>query len=472
VTLSVLNFFSDIRILSAILIAMLGMTFLMHASARSWPYVKWLAGSALVFGFTQGALVLSVAMGWLSDPAAGPVGSILGLIAMAAVLAGLQACFSPRGTSPTRVFLVVLLGAPVLVVAMSALLQGWDFAGPLTIALIFVIAAGWLLWVWWHERWSGQLVLALLFLGHPLLLGVAVTTDMNLLNFRQLTPLPISIMFVFVMTLILHRDSQILARELHERVRAEQALQRLTDSLEDIVRSRTQQLEEIIRGLRSFAGMVSHDLSGPLRNAAGLADVALEDYRAGNAAGAERSLELIRREALRASNMVNDLLNLAKVDHGPPELAPVDMQALVQDCLRSLALQFPNAPQAVQMEAMPVVQADASLLQHVVMNLLGNALKFGDGHSGLRVTLCALRDGGFWRFTVSDNGPGFDPAKAGELFQPFSRLDERKVGGTGLGLTVVKRAVERHGGAVGAASAPGEGARFWWTLPADASHPG
>ncbi len=466
-TLTALQFFSDIRILSAILIAMLGVTFLVHASPRSWPYVKWLAGSAVLFGTTQCSVGSLVAVGWLSNDAAGPVGSLLGLLAMAALLAGLHVCLSPnQKMPPLRVFLLILMSAPLMVLVMRVLLGGWAFAGPMTIALIFVIASGWLVWLWWRERWGGQLVLALLFLGYPLLLAIALLTDMSLLQFRMLTPLPISIAYVFVMTLILHRDSLIVGRELRERVKAEQALQRLTDSLEDIVRSRTQQLEEMVRGLRSFAGMVSHDLSGPLRNTAGLASMALEEYRAGHPADTERCLEMIRMESMRASTMVNDLLNLARVEHGPPDLVPVDMQALVQECLGSLALQFPNAAEAVRAEPMPVVQADASLMQHVVMNLVGNALKFGTGHSALRVQLGAMRENGFWRFTVTDNGPGFDPAKSGELFQPFSRLDERKIGGTGLGLTVVKRVVESHGGAVGAASRPGEGARFWWTLPA------
>lgn len=471
-TLSLLNFFIDIRILSAILIAMLGWTFLVYASARSWPYVKWLAGSAVLFGVTQCTIGSLVAVGWLSDDAAGPVGSLLGLIAMAAMLAGLHVTLSRQErVSPMHMFLFVVLGSPVVVFVMSMLLRGWAFAGPMTIAPIFVATSGWLVSVWWRERWNGLLVLAALFLGYPLLLVIAMLTDMSLLNFRKLTPLPISIAYVFVMTLILHRDSKILSRELLERERAEQALQRFSDSLEDRVRSRTQQLEEMVRGLRSFAGMVSHDLSGPLRNTAGLASVALEEYRAGHPADTERCLEMIRMEAMRASTMVHDLLHLARVEHGPPDLVPVDMQALVKDCLDSLALQFPNAEEAVRADPLPVVKADASLMQHVVMNLVGNALKFGTGHSALRVQLNALREGGFWRFTVSDNGPGFDPAKLGELFQPFSRLDESKIGGTGLGLTVVKRVVESHGGSVGAASAPGEGARFWWTLPVDPATP-
>ena len=462
----VLIFFSDIRTLSTILIAMLGMTFLAYASPRSWSYVKWLAGSALVFGVTQGLLVSVDAMGWISGEVAGPVGSLMGLGAMAALFAGLQACFVPRGIPPVRVFVGVLLGAPVLVVGMSAWLNGWAFAAPAVIALLFLLAAGWLVWIWSRDGWGGQLVLAVLFLGYPLLFAVAMATGMSLLQFRQVTPLPVSIGYVFVMTLILQRDSQILARELRERVRAEQALQQLTGSLEEIVRNRTQQLEEIIQGLRSFAGMVSHDLRGPLRNTAGLADMVLEEYRAGNTAGAERSLELIRSEAQRASNMVNDLLTLAKVDQGPPSPEAVDMQALLRDCVQSLSVQFPQAPEAVHEAApLPVVQADAGLMRHVLMNLLGNALKFGAERRDLHIALDAKEEGGFWRFSVADNGPGFDPAKIGELFKPFSRLDERQAGGTGLGLTVVKRAVERHGGTVGATSTPGQGAAFWWTLP-------
>ena len=94
------------------------------------------------------------------------------------------------------------------------------------------------------------------------------------------------------------------------------------------------------------------------------------------------------------------------------------------------------------------------------------------GGRDLHIALDAREEGGFWRFSVADNGPGFDPDKSGELFKPFSRLDERQAGGTGLGLTVVKRAVERHGGTVGAWSSPGEGAAFWWTLPVRAAAQG
>lgn len=466
-TLSVLTFLGDIRVLSSIIIGMLGITFMAHASPRSWPYVKWLAGSALVFGVSQFMVLLFEWLGWLSGSVAGPLGSGLGLIAMATVLAGLQAYFSPGKLPPARVFFAILIGSPLLVVATSAVLQGWGFAGPLAISAIFVMASCWLMSLWWRDRWAGQWIMALFFLGHPMLVGVALAGGLSLLQLRQLTPLPISVSYVFLLMLILQRDAETLARELHERVKAERALQKLTDSLEDIVRSRTRQLEEIIQGLRSFAGMVSHDLSGPLRNAASLANLALQEYRAGDAAGAERCLELIRLEALRASNMVNDLLTLAKVDQGPPSPSPVDMQALLADCLQALALQYPQAPRVVQGAALPVVHADAGLMRHVLMNLLGNALKFGADRADLRITVEARNDdGGVWRFSVVDNGPGFDPGRSGELFQPFSRLDERQAGGTGLGLTVVKRAAERHGGTVGAMSAPGQGATFWWTLPA------
>ncbi|WP_066268979.1 sensor histidine kinase [Hydrogenophaga palleronii] len=461
-----MSFFSDTRILSAILIGMLGMTFLAHASSRSWPYVKWLAGAALVFGVSQGALVSMDALGWVSASVVGPIGSVMGLATMAAVMAGLQACFSPGGMPPMRVFIGLLVGAPLLVVAMSTLLHGWNFAGPATIALIFSAASVWLVSLWLRDGWGGQLVLAVLFLAYPLLFLVAMLAGLSLLQLRQLTPLPVSIAFVFVMTLIMQRESKIVVRELRERVKAEIALQQLTDSLEEIVRSRTRQLEEIIQGLRSFAGMVSHDLRGPLRNTAGLADLALDEYRAGHAEGTEQALQRIRREAQRASSMVNDLLTLAKVDEEAPSPEAVDMQALLRDCLQSLSVQFPQASDVVQASPLPVVQADAGLMRHVLMNLLGNALKFGGERRDLRIALEAREDGGFWRFSVADNGPGFDPAKSHELFKPFSRLDERQAGGTGLGLTVVKRAVERHGGSVGASSEPGRGAAFWWTVPA------
>lgn len=461
-----LLYFSDLRILTAVLIGTLGMTFLLNASPRSWPYVRWLAGSTLVFGLTQLIFRTAELRGWVPRDNAGPIGAAVGLAAWAAVMAGLHAFFAPDGGRPLRRFVVLVLGASVAVALLHLLTAGWTFAGPLTVAVIFAFTSGWMLWQWQRDRWRGQLLLAAAFMIHPLFLGMAIAEGLSLQEFRQLTPLPVTVAYVVVLTLILQRDGQRLALELRERERAEAQLRKLAGSLEDIVQGRTRQLEEVVAGLRSFAGMVSHDLRGPLGNVANLADLARRAQRDGDQAKADRYLGMIRDEALRATDMVSDLLTLARVDHGLAEREQVDMRALIADCVRTLALQYPQAPSVVQVGDMPRLSADPGLLRHAVLNLLGNALKFGRDHADLRVVVEAQQEGDDWRFSVSDNGDGFDPARAGELFKPFARLDAGRVTGTGLGLTVVRRVIERHGGRVGALSRPGQGATFWWTLPA------
>jgi signal transduction histidine kinase len=328
------------------------------------------------------------------------------------------------------------------------------------------VGALWLLWRWWQDRWGGHAVLAAAFLVHPVLLLAAMSDGLSVEAFRQMTPLPILIIYLFVLTLILQQDARQLARELQQRRRAEAELQRLANDLDRQVHERTARLDELNQGLQAFSGMVSHDLRGPLRNIHGLSELVRESIEAGRAAEALPLVQKLGHESMRATHMVSDLLNLARVEGKALQKQGVDCNALVRGCLGQLALEYPDAPRCVQIGPLPVVQADAGLLAHVVMNLVGNALKYGQGRPGLAVTVTAMRDADAWRFSVADNGPGFSEARAGELFKPFGRLVADGIPGTGLGLTVVHRVVQQHGGAVGAQGRPGEGATFWWTLPA------
>lgn len=463
--MTTLTLLGDLRILTATLIATLGATFLVHASPRSWPYVGWLAGSALAFGLTQAAFRAAELLQWLPAGYAGVLGAAISLAAWAAVVTGLRVHFDRQRSAAWQLFGMLAAAGLAMTLALHRMLASWAFAGPATVSALFAATAAWLLWSWRHDRWAGQLLLAAAFALHPVLLALALGEGMSVQQFRSLTPLPIAVGYVLVMTLILQRDARLLASELAERARAEQALQQLAASLDSTVQARTHQLEAVIQGLQSFTGMVSHDLRGPLGNTSSLADLARAAHEAGDAAGAARWLTLLRRETQRAVGMVDDLLTLANVDQGPVRRSPVAMTALVGDCVQSLELLYPGATQAVRFGDLPLVQADPGLLQHLVTNLLSNALKFGAGRAGLAIQVSARRNGGGWLFEVADNGPGFDPAQAGALFEPFARLAPSVAAGSGLGLTVVRRVAERHGGSVGAESQPGQGARFWWTLP-------
>ncbi len=460
-----LAYAGDVRLFAALVILALGAVFLLNSSRSSWSYARWLAGSAVIYGATLGLMRVGELSGVVSERAAAIGLPLSSLLAIGMLAAGLQAHFRPNGVPAGQVFMGVAVVMPVLIFAVDTALSGWVYAGPIATAAIFTAGAIWMFKLWWRDRWGGQMMLMLAFLQHPMLVSFGLAQGMGLQEVRSLMPLPLAVSYVFLMTLILQRDAQALDAELQQRARAEEELQRIAETLEATVDERTTELREIVYGLQSFSGMVSHDLSGPLRNAGALVQLARDAAQQGDSAELIDMLGRIERENQRAQSMVSDLLSLSRVEQAPLQVSPVDMQALLQECLASLGGQFPDASVVVHSDNLPVVQGDPGLLQHVLVNLVGNALKFGCARRDLSVSVRAQREGDLWRFTVSDNGPGFASERAGELFKPFSRLENTSVNGTGLGLTVVKRVVERLGGQVGAASSPGLGATFWWTLP-------
>ena len=461
-----LSLFGDLRFMTGALVALLGVIFIAYAHEDSWPYVRWLAGSAMLFGLSSLGFRLSQRFFGVTAEGIGAPAATMVAISLAALLVGLHAYLSHRSDHQWRRFILLCLLGTGWVTLVVALLRENPFRGPIASASVLTAAALWLTWHWWRDRWSGQLALAAAFLVQPLLLFAAMRVGMDVRAFRDLTPLPIVVVYFFVLTLILQRDARRLARELHRSARAEAALQRLADNLDRTVHERTAQLEALNQGLRAFSGMVSHDLRGPLRNIHGLSEMAREAIEEGQPAQALPLVRKLGHESLRASRMVSDLLDLARVEQQALQKARVDFGELVRECVDQLAMEYPSAQQAVRVGELPVVEVDRGLMAHVVTNLVGNALKYGQGRPGLAVDVLAERDNGRWRFAVSDNGPGFDGARAGELFQPFNRLAGDAVPGTGLGLTVVRRVVQQHGGEVGASGRMGEGARFWWTLPA------
>ena len=457
---------SDPRVLASLLLGMLGLTFLQHASTRPGNYVRWLAGSALAMGAMHLCLRVLELRNAISPSIIGPLSLIVGVVSWAALLAGLQAYFRPHKTPPLRVFGIAVVGGPLLVVTAHLASGGWEYGGSVASSLLLVGTAVWTLLRWRDLPWLGVPVLAVAFLMHPLLLTWALANGLPQADFRGLMAGPLMVIYFVVITLIIERDAELINRQLALRAQAERDLIALADTLDDKVKLRTRQLEDMVSGLKSFAGMVSHDLRGPLGNAANLAHLAEQAMREGRLDAALRWVQLIERESRRASTMMDDLLRLAQVDQGPMNLAPVDLQALVGECVDALALQYPKAQQQVRIQDLPTLRVDAGMMRHVLLNLLSNALKFGHDLPQLSICVSARRLSDVWRFEVADNGPGFDPLRANELFKPFARLSTSEVPGSGIGLTVVRRVVERHGGQVGVQTGPGRGCVFWWTLPA------
>jgi signal transduction histidine kinase len=180
-----------------------------------------------------------------------------------------------------------------------------------------------------------------------------------------------------------------------------------------------------------------------------------------------RMLPAITQQAELSVSMMGALLSLARMSGEPLQRGPVALGALVQDVVAQLVLARPEAARVeVTATGLPVVQADAAMLRVAFVNLLGNAFKFSAGQDAPRVTVSADQVGQEGVVLhVQDNGPGFDAEAATNLFSPFVRLHGTLCEGHGLGLTIVRRVIERHGGRVWAESQPGQGARFSFTLP-------
>jgi signal transduction histidine kinase len=221
----------------------------------------------------------------------------------------------------------------------------------------------------------------------------------------------------------------------------------------------------MVEGLESFNRSISHDLRGPLGGIAGVSRLASEALARGDSGTAARLLPAITAQAESSAHLVNALLALARMDEAELTREPVPVEAVVQEALEQVRLAHqPEAGVQVQLQSLPTVAADAGLLRQVYVNLVGNALKFTHGVPAPRVEIGALEAGGETVLYVRDNGVGFEAEQAERLFKPFARLHGRGYQGHGVGLSIVRRIVEHHGGRVWAESRPGEGAAFYFTL--------
>jgi len=258
---------------------------------------------------------------------------------------------------------------------------------------------------------------------------------------------------------------QLIVRDLTETRRSAALVKELNVTLERRVAERTLELEAANRELDSFTQTISHDLRTPIEAIAGFAD-ALRCSSAGNLDEAGlRYLGLVEQGAVRMDVMLMDLLKFARAGRAAVSKAPVDMRALAAGVAGELGA-GPSGQAAVVVGDLPVVSGDASLLRQVWVNLVSNALKFSARCAQPRVEIGAARVEGGTQFTIRDNGCGFEPEYAGRLFGVFQRLhSDQEYAGNGVGLAIVQRIVERHGGRVWADAVPGAGATFHFTLP-------
>ena len=256
----------------------------------------------------------------------------------------------------------------------------------------------------------------------------------------------------------------VVAIDISERQRAQAEIIKLTSSLERRVAERTAALAEANAEMESFVYSVSHDLRTPLRAINGYASILVDEQKGRLDPESVDMLQRIARGAVRMGELIDDLLTFSRVGRSDLNRMRVDMKAMLRTVVEEL--HRVNSGATVAIRPLPDVEADPALLRQALLNLVGNALKFSSRRSDARVEIGFIQEGGLPVYYVKDNGAGFDPEHAGRLFGVFQRLhQEAEFPGTGVGLAIVKRIIERHKGRVWAVSSPGKGATFYFTLP-------
>jgi len=282
--------------------------------------------------------------------------------------------------------------------------------------------------------------------------------------------------------------ASILASDITERKRTQRELERMTEQLQQLnqtlearVIERTAELAQANallaessadlkrsnRELEQFAYVASHDLQEPLRMVVGFVQL-LEKRLADKVEGETREFMGYAVDgALRMQKLIQDILVYSRVSSRGAPPATVDSADALSEALLLLGNKVADSGAVVQSEGLPVVQADRTQLVQLFQNLIGNAIKFCK-QDAPKIQVDAVRQGRQWRFSVTDNCIGISEEYRERVFGIFQRLHTREeYEGTGIGLAVCKRIVERHGGTIGVEAAPGGGSIFWFTLDAE-----
>ncbi len=218
--------------------------------------------------------------------------------------------------------------------------------------------------------------------------------------------------------------------------------------------------------LQQFAYVASHDLQEPLRMIGSYTQLLERRYGDRLDRDAREFMNFIVDGATRMKQLIEDLLAYSRVGTRGKELRPVQAQAVLDKVLVNLRAAVESSGAAITHDSLPEVNADDTQLVQLLQNLIGNAIKFRKEEEPLRIRVGVEDAGGEWCFSVADNGIGIEPQYFERIFLVFQRLHTRdEYPGTGIGLAICKKVVERHGGRIWVESAPGKGSKFYFTLP-------
>jgi light-regulated signal transduction histidine kinase (bacteriophytochrome) len=247
------------------------------------------------------------------------------------------------------------------------------------------------------------------------------------------------------------------------------ALQKTATELEQRVQEldrRSLELAAANNELKNFTYSVAHDLRAPLRAIGGFARVLLDEYPGKLDKTGERYLNIINQEAFKMGRLIDDLLALARLGRKEMRFAPLDMSELVQEISNELQAAHAERNLQFEIQSLPPVRGDRAMIRQVLENLLLNAIKFTQDRETALIQVSGWAEADEHVYCVLDNGVGFDMRYVNKLFGVFQRLHpEKDFEGTGVGLAMVRRIIERHGGKMWAEGRINEGAAFYFTLP-------
>jgi signal transduction histidine kinase len=245
----------------------------------------------------------------------------------------------------------------------------------------------------------------------------------------------------------------------------EEALRRAHNELEQRVQDRTRQLVASNKELEAFSYSVSHDLRAPLEVINGFSYVLETDHGNRLDANGRECLKQVRTASQRMGELIEDLLNLSRVSSSAMQHEKVDLSAQANLIAEDLHRREPERRVDFVIAPKLAVRGDSRFLQIVLENLLRNSWKYTSRHAKAHIEFGVEERRGAHVYFVRDDGAGFDPRRAGRLFQPFQRLhSESEFSGNGVGLATVQRIIQKHGGQIWATAAPEKGATFFFTI--------
>lgn len=260
--------------------------------------------------------------------------------------------------------------------------------------------------------------------------------------------------------------------DISERMEREAKIRMMNEELEIRVRERTEMLLASNKELEAFSYSISHDLRAPLRAIEGFSRILADDFSESLGNEGQRLIAIIRDNTRRMGNLIDDLLTFSKLGRSQINMSGTNMRVLVESVFKEITTLEENKTINLHLTEIDSAVCDYIMVRQVWANLISNAVKFSSLRESIDISIKSEKSDNMVVYSVTDNGIGFDMKYYRKLFGVFERLhNQRDFEGTGVGLAIVKRIVNRHGGSVWAESERGKGATFFFTLPGLVSSP-